>query len=334
MTKEIAIWYYKSSTNPWPNISTTDSNPIEWSKYRDVQIDLIEEAYQDKKSSVLLDRYRIDFTRFIQINIEDKTKQRPIKRETRTSRNECLRENRFSSSLSIHSSESVVLGSFDSWCPFLTAWLNSSPGKRSVLDFSKCIEACAEGIVREAALHDSHSSAEAAYMAEKILQCLKKSRIEASIQCINLYTKDSFLYSVLNEALRKLDHSKIESLGPLCQLIRSYSRIARDYIGTVYRGTELTHAEIEVYKQNIGQWKTWPAYTSTSKDRAMAEMFGRILFMIEITDTKLSSPRAYDIAHLSQYPEEKEVLIPAGVSFQILNVEQDLSQKIFIHVRV
>ena len=334
MTKEIAIWYYKSNASPWPNISTTDSNLIEWTKYRDVEIDLIEEAYQEKKSSVLLDRYRINFTHFIQINIQDKTKQRPIKRETITNRDECLRENRFGSALSIDSPSSIVLGSFDSWCPFLTAWLNSSSGKRSVLDFSKCIQACAEGILREAAAHDSHSNAEAAYMAERILQCLKKSRVEAAIQCINFYTKDSFLYTVLNQALRNHDCSKLETLGPFCQLIRSYSRIAQDYIGTVYRGTELSPTEIQVYKQHTGEWKTWPAYTSTSKDRVMAEMFGGTLFIIDIGDIKLSAPRAYDIAHLSQYPEEEEVLIPAGVSFQILSVEQDPSQKTIIHVRI
>lgn len=334
MTNEIAIWYFKSNASPWPNISTTDSNPIEWAKYRDVEIDLIEEAYKEKKSSVLLDRYRIDFNHFIQINIKDETKQRPIKRETLTNRNECLRANRFGSALSVDSPSSTVLGSFDSWCPFLTAWLNSPSGKRSVLDFSKCIQACAEGIVREAAVHGSHSNTEAAHMAERILLCLKKSRVEASIQCINLYTKDSFLYSVLNEALRKHDRSKLETLGPLCQLIRSYSRIAQDYIGTVYRGTELSHTDIQLYKQHIGEWKTWQAYTSTSKDRLMAEMFGGTLFIIDITDIKLSAPRAYDIAHLSQYPEEKEVLIPAGVSFQILSVEQDPSQKTIIHVRI
>ncbi len=336
MATENVFWYYKSNVNPWPNTSKTDSDSIEWSKYRDIEIDLIEEAYQEKKSYILLDRYRIDFKHFIQIKLSDETKQRPVKRETDSTRKECLRENRFCSTLPLASipSTSSSYGSADSWCPFLTAWFNTPSGKQVFINFSKCIEACAQGIVREAASHNSHSNAEAAYMAEKIRQCSGKSRIEISKQCIHFYTKDSFLYYVLNKALREQDYSKLETLGPLCYLIRNYSRLLQDYIGTVYRGLELKYTEIEAYKQHLGEWKTWPAYTSTSKDRQMAEMFGNALFIIEITDVKLSSPRGYDIAHISSYPHEQEVLIPAGVSFQIVKVEQDLSQKYIIYLKV
>jgi hypothetical protein len=332
MTSEAVFWYYKSNINPWPNMSTTDSNLVEWTKYRDIEIDLIEEAYQNNRPDILLDRYRIDFKDFIQIKLTDKTKQRSIKREIGTNHIECLRENRFASTLSTISTSSY--GSFDSWCPFLLAWFDTSFGKRAVVDFSQCIEACTQGIIREAALHDSYSNTEAMYMAEKIRQCANKSRVEVSKICIHFYTKDSFLYSVLNQALREHDCSKLETLGPLCYLMRSYSRVSKDYIGTVYRGIELTNMEIEAYKQHIGEWKTWPAYTSTSKDRQMAKMFGNTLFIIEISDVKPSAPCAYDIAHISHYPDEKEVLIPAGVSFQILKVEQDISQNFIIHIKV
>jgi hypothetical protein len=333
MTSETVFWYYKSNVDPWPNTPIVDSNLVEWKKYRDLEIDLIEEAYQDHKLYVLLDRYRIDFKHLIQINLDDETKQRPIKRETGSNRIECLREHRFSAKLSTTSSPSSY-GTFDAWCPFLTAWFKSSSGKRAFLDLSKCIEACAQGIVREAALHDSHSNVEAAYMAGKILQCAGKSRVEIAKQCIQFYTKNSFLYFALNQALREEDYSKLETLGPLCYLMRNYSRLSQDYIGTVYRGIDLKHTEIDEYIRHKGEWKTWLAYTSTSKDRQMAEMFGNTLFIIEITDVKLSAKRAYDIAHISNYPHEKEVLIPAGVSFQIVNVEQDAAQKYIISVKV
>jgi hypothetical protein len=336
MMNETVLWYYKSNVNPWVDASTTDSNLIEWTKYRDVEIDLIEEAYRENKPYVLLDRYRVDFKYFIQIKLNDETKQRPVKRETNSTRKECLRESRFGLTLPLASVSSSIssYNHHDAWCPFLTAWFNSSSGKQTFLDFPKCIEACAQGIVREAALHDSNSNAEAAYMAEKIRQCSHKSRTEISVECIHFYTKDSFLYYVLNKALREQDYSKLETLGPLCYMIRNYSRREQDYIGTVYRGTELSYIEIEAYKQHVNEWKSWPAYTSTSKDRQMAEIFGNTLFIIEVTDVKLSSPRAYDIADISSYPCEKEVLLPAGVSFQILKVEQELSQKYVIYLRV
>ncbi|CAF1130071.1 unnamed protein product [Adineta steineri] len=337
MMNENICWYYKSNINPWPNISTTDINQKEWSKYRDIEIDLIEEAYQKNESYVLLDRYRIDLKQFIQIKLTDETKQRPIKRQTDSTKKECLREYRFGSSIPLISDRSLAslsYGSSDCWCPFLTAWLKSSAGQQAFIHFSKCIEACAQGIVREAALYGNHSNAEAAYMAEKIRQCSNKSRVEISKQCISFYTKDSFLYYALNDALRKQDHTKIETFGPLCYLIRNYSCLEQDYIGIVYRGLQLDYTDIDLYKQDIGQWKTWPAFTSTSKDRQLAEMFGNTLIIIEVTKVKLSSPRAYDIAHISNYPHEQEVLMPAGVSFQILKVEQDLSQKYIIYVKV
>jgi hypothetical protein len=334
MTSKAVFWYYKSNVNPLPNISTTDSNLVEWTKYRDIEIDLIEEAYQNNRQDVLLDRYRIDFNHSIQINLNDETKQRPIKREIGTNHIECLREDRFASTLSTIPSSSSSFGSFDSWCPFLIAWFNTPFGKRAVLDFSHCIEACAQGIIREGALHSSHSKAEAAYMAEKIRQYAKKPRIEVSKQCIRFYTKNTFLYYVLNQALREHDCSKLETLGPFCFLMRNYSRVSKDHIGRVYRGMGLTNIEIEAYKQHIGEWKTWPAYTSTSKDEQAARMFGNTLFVIEITYFKPSPPCAYDIAHISHYPHEQEVLIPAGVSFQILKVEQDISQNFIIHVKV
>ncbi|CAM4759086.1 unnamed protein product [Rotaria magnacalcarata] len=329
---EKAYWYYQSEANPWLNTSINDSNKIIWTKYRDLEIDLIEEAYQEKKTCVILDRYSINFKYLIQINLNNQTKQRRVKREIGSNLIQCLRENRFGSTVAITSTS--PFGNGDSWCPFLTAWLNSSSGKQVFLHFPKCIENCAQGIIREAVLHDSNSNTEATYMAETLRKNSGKSRREIAELCIYFYTKDSFLYYVLNKALREHDSSKFETLGPLCYLICDYSRRSKDYIGTVYRGVQLTYVEIEAYKQHVGEWKTWPAYTSTSKDRQMAEMFGNTLFVIEITDVKLSAPRAQDIAHLSSYPDEQEVLMPAGVSFQILKIEQDESQKYLIHVKV
>lgn len=211
---------------------------------------------------------------------------------------------------------------------------NSPNGKQALLDVQKCIEECTNGIIKEAALHDSNSNTEAIYIAEKLREYSGQSRIEIAKLCIHFYTKDSFLYNVLNKALREHQYTKLETMGPLCYLIRNYSRFSKDYIGTIYRGVELSDSEIEAYKRSINEWKTWPAFTSTSKDRQMAEMFGNTLFIIEITDIKLSSPRAYDIAHISCYPHEKEVLIPAGSSFNVVNVVQDGSKKCLIYIKL
>jgi hypothetical protein len=67
----------------------------------------------------------------------------------------------------------------------------------------------------------------------------------------------------------------------------------------------------------------------------MAEIFQRnTLFIIEIINMKLSAPRAYDVGEISQFPNEEEVLLPAGISFQVISVEQDLQQKYIIQIRL
>jgi hypothetical protein len=333
---EIVFWYYKSNVRPWSETASNDLIEAEWTKYRDIEIDIIEEAYQQGKPDAILDRYSIDLINFIQVRLDDNQKQRPIKREIGQNRKECLRENRFYYKSAVVSttpgSSSSSYGAFDSWCPFLKAWFETSKGRRAWLQLSSCIEASAQGIIQEAREHGRN--AEAAYMAEKIRQCSGRSRREATELCMRLYTKDSFLYDALNKALRQCDLAKLDTLGPIAFLISNYSHAGNEFVGTVYRGVEFAHSENEAYKQAIGRWKSWPAYTSTSKNRALAEMYGHTLFIIEITDIKLSAPRSFDISNLSYYPAEEEVLLPPGMSFRIIDVEQTSEEKWIISIRI
>ena len=84
----------------------------------------------------------------------------------------------------------------------------------------------------------------------------------------------------------------------------------------------------------LGTWKSWPSYTSTSRDRDVAEMFGNTLFVIEITGPYPTSPRAFDISSLSYHPEEAEIVIPNGISFQIRSVDQVAEGKYIIHLKI
>jgi hypothetical protein len=323
---EIVFWYFKSG-DPWSEGSDT-----EWTKYRDIEMQIIEHAYKEEKCEILLDKYRIDFKQLIQFNRADSSKQRPVRREIGCQRQDCLREERFSSPLVLTSAPSY--GTAHAWCPFLTEWLKLPAGKKALLNFSSSIDMCVDGILQEATKHQSASLAEANWMVEQLRACKSKPRRDISKICIHLYTRETFLYHVLNVALRDMDYSKLETLGPLCFLIRDYSRSCADFTGTVYRGIGLPMAAILTYKRAVGTWRTWPSYTSTSKSRQMAELLGNTLFIIEITKIKPSSPRAYDIAELSQFPNEEEVLLPAGISFQVISVEQDPQQKYVIQIKV
>lgn len=332
---EIVFWYYQSNSRPSSKMLAGDVTIKEWTKYRDIEIDIIEEAYQEGRPYALLDRYRIDLINWIQIRLDNNEKQRPIKRETGQNRRKSLRENRFYCKPSMITNGPLVLsyGTFDSWCPFLRAWFETPKGIRAWFQLDSCIEAGAHGIIEEARIHNSFSNAEAAYVAEKLRQCTGRSRRQASEFCVYLYTKDSFLYDVLNTALRKSDISKVDTLGPIAFLISNYSHACNEFVGTVYRGVELVPSEIEAYKEAVGTWKSWPAYTSTSKNRRLAELYGSALFVIEISDIKLTPPRALDISNLSHYPCEDEVLLLPGTSFRVLEVAEN-AEKCIISIRI
>lgn len=205
-----------------------------------------------------------------------------------------LREYRFASAVPTASGSSY--GSYDSWCPFLIAWFRTPSSKQAFADPRRCLE--------------------------------------ATKLCIRFCTKDSFLYYVLNKALREEDHSKLETLGPCCFLLRNYVRFSQDYIGTVYRGISMANDEVGEYNKAIGQWKTWSTFTSTSKDREMAKAFGNTLTIIEISPSEYTPPRSFDIAHMSDYPWEQETLIPAGVAFQTIAVEKTSLKESITRVRL
>ena len=117
MTKsnsDTVFWYFKNG-DPWSQESDS-----EWIKYRDIEMQIIEEAYQQGKSEVLLDKYRINLKEFIQFNRNNSSKQRPVRRQIGSKRQECLREERFCSPPLLTSTSSY--GKALAWCPFLTEW--------------------------------------------------------------------------------------------------------------------------------------------------------------------------------------------------------------------
>ena len=77
----------------------------------------------------------------------------------------------------------------------------------------------------------------------------------------------------------------------------------------------------------MGTWCSWSGYISTSKRREMSEIRGNTLFIIEIMGIELSPQRAFDLSGISQFPEKEEVLLLAGIWFQVMRVEQDDQQE-------
>ncbi|CAF1550864.1 unnamed protein product [Rotaria sp. Silwood1] len=90
---------------------------------------------------------------------------------------------------------------------------------------------------------------------------------------------------------------------------------------TVYRRAGLTPEMIQEYNANVGNQVKWLGFSSTSRNRNKFTT-GNTLFIIDIKKP-CSLDAGVDIADLSVYPEESEVLLPAGGRFKIERVEYD-----------
>lgn len=115
------------------------------------------------------------------------------------------------------------------------------------------IEETCKGIMTEGKLCGNASSAKNLCAP---LESLLKNYLETGAEdwdslcahVIKAYTAGSFLYRVLNKALREEDMSKVDSMGPFCQLLNkaiqneNYHKKAgvEGFTGTVWRGATLT----------------------------------------------------------------------------------------------
>ena len=65
-TKEIVVWYYSSSEDPW-------ATALVWTGYRDSEMYAVEDAFCRGGDNVRPDSYRIDLKSFIQLRLNDDT---------------------------------------------------------------------------------------------------------------------------------------------------------------------------------------------------------------------------------------------------------------------
>lgn len=156
--------------------------------------------------------------------------------------------------------------------------------------------------------------------------------------CVRLYTMNNFVYGLVNKTLRDHDLSKIETLGPFCFLLFQFNFAPefRSYrfTGRVYRGANLSSSQIEEYQRAMKQVRSWSGFTSTSRQRSMAESFSQtnVLFIIDILPS--ASCSALAISEMSMYPQEDEVLIRAGRHFTIDRVECTYSKQTLIYLTI
>ncbi|CAF0894605.1 unnamed protein product [Adineta steineri] len=337
------VWFWQSNADPW-----NEKEQREWKRYSDFENEFIEEAYQRSENEVDLIDHVIEFERNIQYNKRDRNKQRRVKRDEIDVSN-YVRVERF-----CYPEKAVKLfddGDKPPDCAFMIEWRRrkrelgedgvtiaelAAQGKNILILITNLVyfvHVLDAGILREGKLLNQEFDAQR--MADQLRSYTNDDR-ETYSCAARLYTAESFLYKLLNSTLRNEDMSKADTLGPFFHLLYRHVQVAgydrEEQI--VYRGTTLTNEMLEGYKKAIGTSIRWLAFTSTSKDRRVAETFnGNTLFIITLQSWFLFDARCA-VSALSHYPDEQEILLTASYRFRVEKVDHDTtSGKYFIYMR-
>ncbi|CAF1193842.1 unnamed protein product [Didymodactylos carnosus] len=181
---------------------------------------------------------------------------------------------------------------------------------------------------------------------KKELQNIEEFEKSYSVDnAINWYTRDSYVFKLINKALRTEDAQALYTfrfyLVDLRAQLSENHQLILDYHDTLilYRGCKLTQDEIERLKDGIGQLISTNGFLSTSENRDIAEIYAGVgvthttfssglesaIFEISIDTKKHQTTILADISFYSRFRDESEFLFDLGTVFEIedLHYEQD-----------
>lgn len=154
------------------------------------------------------------------------------------------------------------------------------------------------------------------------------------------YTRQSFVYRLLNKALR------VQNIQ-LIYLFRFFIRDLHKQLCThrcpttiyVYRGQLMVNEELQILKNSVGKYISINSFFSTSFNRNLAlhfsqelDQYERVIFEIE-ADPCLAHEKPFaDISSHSCFPDESEVLFMLGSIFQLSSIKQTEDQIWTIHM--
>ncbi|CAF2814998.1 unnamed protein product [Rotaria sp. Silwood2] len=309
LTNGQVTWIYK----------VENGSNFSWLQFGDIEKEIIEKAFINHEKKVQLDRCLVDLDENVRINKQDSSSRMPIKRCVDFSSDyTALRPERFSA-------PQKLAKSFSDWTSNDRRFINEWKRQNRRLSMNELLEQAADGIIKEGI--NSGEPIEAKWIADELQLLKNKSNEEIEKRVVSIYTRESFLYRLVNITLRENDLSKLHNLGAFCWLLfhcdcsSTFSNLG--YAGKLYRGAQLDKDTIESYKLAIGLVKTWDAFSSTSKNRKKAETFGNTLFIISLAKSTKYRYSGMDISSLSCYQDEEEVLIRASRNFLVDTVEQD-----------
>lgn len=327
--KKGVSWVWKLNTN------SLDIFAQAWTAFSDVENEIIEDTHQQHKSEAVLDDFYIDFKRLLRISNTHDVDRFPIKRTIRDDNETRVRKNRFPP-LSITSIKAFADDSFTfDYVDKIEEKFKSFYEFDEEICRQKFIEAAAHGLLIEG--ERAGKKREGEWMAQQLLNVKEGTENELYPVCARLYSMDSFLYRKLNELLRLITNyngdniktvdDSMSTFGPFIYLLASFSPPDECNCKVVYRGALLSDHMIDQFQQACitKEIQSFPAFTSTSRNRGVAESFaGNVLFQIDI------DYEGSDISPFSNFPDEEEVLIKNDFLFVVNSVSFDTTKKTWI----
>ncbi|CAF1364687.1 unnamed protein product [Rotaria sp. Silwood1] len=159
-----------------------------------------------------------------------------------------------------------------------------------------------------------------------------------SSNVLSWYTRDSFLYRIVNKALRtqnilyifKCRFFIIDMYQQLTKIHRKFLKTSKEKVITVYRGQLMAADEFTKLKNNINGFISINTFFSTSYSSTVAfefagdgsrrPTFESVYFEIELS-LNISALRFANMNTVSQFGSENELLLCMGTVFRIETIE-------------
>ncbi|CAF0776698.1 unnamed protein product [Adineta ricciae] len=164
-----------------------------------------------------------------------------------------------------------------------------------------------------------------------------------ALNAVKWYTRNSFVYRMLNKALRQKDMDTLYAFRRIIidihdQLEDMYARrVNKKSVIHLYRGQSISREEVEWIKANVGNFLSMNSFLSTSINRDAALMFAEaqegfqgVLFDLQIDETLVGAKPFANITSLSYYPDEEETLFMLGTIFRIAQVTFDIHTNVWV----
>lgn len=138
--------------------------------------------------------------------------------------------------------------------------------------------------------------------------------------------------SIVSNWLRDYNNPSASLDKDVANLDEAIDAYGEPFEGRVYRGIRIFTSEWDDKNLQVGQTITDPGYMSTSKDLAVAERFSRGTTESDASDDLTSvvyvidldgSSKSLDLDGKFNSPDEKEILLQRGLSFEVADIQED-----------